>query len=236
VKVGDVNGTAIPNALITADDRTASTLLFDVEDRLVKAGETFTVNFRSAERTQGWQFTLNLNGLEVSDISSTSDKVTRDNFAVFADALTASVDADATDFSVTFRAVKSGILSEMLGISSRITRAEAYSLANARMDVALRFNGQNGSVISGVGFELYQNQPNPFVNKTVIGFHLPEAADATLTIFDETGRMLFTQKGSFAKGYNAISIDRALLNANGLMYYKLETATDNATKKMIQTK
>jgi hypothetical protein len=236
VKVGDVNGTAIPNALITADDRTASTLLFDVEDRLVKAGETFTVNFRSAERTQGWQFTLNLNGLEVSDISSTSDKVTRDNFGVFADALTASVDADATDFSVTFRAVKSGILSEMLGISSRITRAEAYSLANARMDVALRFNGQNGSVISGVGFELYQNQPNPFVNKTVIGFHLPEAADATLTIFDETGRMLFTQKGSFAKGYNAIAIDRALLNTNGLMYYKLETATDSATKKMIQTK
>jgi hypothetical protein len=236
VKVGDVNGTAIPNALVTADDRTASTLLFDVEDRLVKAGETFTVNFRSTERTQGWQFTMNLAGLEVTDISSTSDRVTRDNFGVFADALTASVDGDAQDFAVTFRATKSGSLSEMLGVSSRITRAEAYSLANNRMDVALRFNGQNGAVISGVGFELYQNQPNPFVNKTVIGFHLPEAADATLTIFDETGRMLFTQKGSFGKGYNAISVDRALLDNVGMMYYKLETNTDSATKKMIQTK
>jgi hypothetical protein len=90
--------------------------------------------------------------------------------------------------------------------------------------------------IAGVGFELYQNQPNPFVNKTLIGFHLPEATEATLTIFDETGRMLFTQKGQFGKGYNAIAIDRALLNTTGMMYYKLETATDAATKKMIQTK
>ena len=159
-----------------------------------------------------------------------------DNFGVFADALTTSVDGEGNEFAVTFRAVKAGRVSEMLGVSSRVTRAEAYSLANNRMDVAFRFNGQGGAVISGVGFELYQNQPNPFVNKTVIGFHLPEAAEATLTVFDESGRMLFTQKGQFAKGYNAIGVDRALLNTTGMMYYKLETATDAATKKMIQTK
>ncbi|MCC7507248.1 MAG: hypothetical protein IT259_18220, partial [Saprospiraceae bacterium] len=55
-------------------------------------------------------------------------------------------------------------------------------------------------------------------------------------VYDETGRVLFTQKGDFAKGYNAISLDRAVLNTSGLLYYKLETATDSATKKMIQTK
>ena len=115
-------------------------------------------------------------------------------------------------------------------------RAEAYSQSNNRLEVALRFNGQGSSVISGVGFELYQNQPNPFVNKTVIGFHLPEASEATLTVYDETGRVLFVQKGQFAKGNNAISVDRALLNTTGVMYYKVETATDSATKKMIQTK
>jgi len=31
-------------------------------------------------------------------------------------------------------------------------------------------------------------------------------------------------------------LDRALLNTTGLLYYKLETATDMATRKMIQTK
>jgi len=47
---------------------------------------------------------------------------------------------------------------------------------------------------------------------------------------------VYTQKGDFAKGYNAIAIDRALLNATGMLYYKVETATDSASKKMIQTK
>ncbi|MEI6412051.1 MAG: T9SS type A sorting domain-containing protein, partial [Bacteroidota bacterium] len=89
-------------------------------------------------------------------------------------------------------------------------------------------------------------QPNPFVNKTVIGFHLPDSSaspaeasakvGATLSIYDETGRTVFTQSGNFAKGYNTITIDRALLNTTGMLYYKLETATDSATKKMIQTK
>ncbi|MBK8195329.1 MAG: T9SS type A sorting domain-containing protein [Lewinellaceae bacterium] len=234
VKIGDVNGTAIANALMNADDRAAGTLLFDVEDRDVKAGEVIEVNMAAAEATQGYQFTLNLSGLEVADIVE-RDGVKSNNFGVFADALTVSIDG-VRDFTVRFRATRPGRLSEMLGVSSRITRAEAYSLSNNRLEVALRFNGQGGAVISGVGFELYQNQPNPFVNKTLIGFHLPEASEATLSIFDETGRMLFTQKGQFGKGYNAIAVDRALLNTTGVMYYKLETATDAATKKMIQTK
>ena len=183
---------------------------------------------------------MTLAALEVLDIVE-NDLVKRGNFGVFADALTTSVDVPAastaaTEFTVKFRAKKSGKLSEMLGVSSRITRAEAYSLVNNSMDIALRFNNGAATTIAGVGFELYQNQPNPFVNKTMIGFHLPEATEATLSVYDETGRMLFTQKGQFGKGYNAIAIDRALLNTTGVMYYKLETATDAATKKMIQTK
>ncbi|MEZ4964946.1 MAG: proprotein convertase P-domain-containing protein [Saprospiraceae bacterium] len=235
VKVGDVNGSAIANALMSADDRSVSTLLFDVQDRAVKAGEVFEVAFKGTEKVQGYQFTMNFAGLEVVDVVPGAG-MRADNFGVFADAITTSVDNESNEFSVKFRAAKSGNLSELLTVSSRITRAEAYSQSNGLMDVAFRFNGQGGAVISGVGFELYQNQPNPFVNKTLIGFHLPEATEATLTIFDETGRMLFTQKGQYGKGYNAVAIDRALLNTTGVMYYKLETATDAATRKMIQTK
>ena len=236
VKIGDVNNTALANSFATTDDRTAGALLFDVDDRTVTTGETFEVTFKADQQVQGWQFTLNLSGLEVLDIVE-DDHVKKSNFGVFGDALTTSVDgAAAKTFTVRFRAVKSGRISSMLGVSSRITRAEGYDLNNSRLDVALRFSSPAGITMSGVGFELYQNQPNPFVNKTVIGFHLPESASATLTIHDETGRMLFTQKGSFAKGYNAIPVDRALLNTTGLLYYTLQTDTDSATKKMIQTK
>jgi hypothetical protein len=231
MKIGDVNGNATANSLMASDDRTAGTLMFDVDDRKVNAGEEFEVSFKAASASQGYQMTMNLNGLTVSDIVE-AGKVSAANFGMHADALTVSVDG-AQEFTVKFRAAKAGQLSEMLGLSSRITKAEAYTLGNERQEVALRFNS---GVITGVGFELYQNQPNPFVSKTFIGFHLPEAATATLTVFDESGRALFVQKGDFAKGYNNVSLDRAAVGAAGVLYYKLETSTDSATKKMIQTK
>jgi len=232
LKVGDVNGSAIANSLMSADDRTVGTLLFDVDDRQVKAGEEFTVNFNAAEQVLGYQFTMNLKGLEVVDIVPGAG-MDINNFGLFNDAITTSFDGkDKGAFALKFRAKTSGQLSNMLGVSSRITKAEAYK-NDVRLDVAFRFNG---STIAGVGFELYQNTPNPFISKTMIGFHLPEATEATLTIFDESGRMIFTQTGDFGKGYNAVTLDREMVNTTGLLYYKLETATDSATKKMIQTK
>ena len=248
VKVGDVNGNAIANAAMATEDRSAGTLLFDVDDRAVTVGETFTVSLIAAEQVSGYQFTMNHPGLEVVDITPGAN-MTAGNFGIFADAITTSFDgANLGEFAVTFRATKSGQLSEMLSVSSRITKAEAYPASAkataGKLDVAFRFNNGATSTIAGVGFELYQNQPNPFVNKTFIGFHLPAEASAqagatiqvTLSIFDETGRMVYNQKGTFAKGYNTIAIDKALLNTVGMLYYKLETATDSATKKMIQTK
>jgi hypothetical protein len=121
-----------------------------------------------------------------------------------------------------------------MSVSSQITKAVAFE-ANNKLDVAIRFNGAS-TTISGVGFELYQNSPNPWVSKTQIGFHLPEAAEARLTIYDALGRILYTAKGQYAKGYNVFSVDRKLVDGVGNMYYKVETTTDAAVKQMIQTK
>jgi subtilisin-like proprotein convertase family protein len=244
IKIGDVNGSALSNSMMAADDRSSSTLLFDVEDRQVKSGEEFTIDFKGSEKVTGYQFTLNYTDLEVVDIQPMGD-LKSENFALFPDsrAITTSwyglsTQTDVPEFKVKFRSVKSGMISSMLTVSSRITKAEAYSQSSdERYDVAFRFNTQNGSsTITGVGFELYQNQPNPFINKTTIGFHLPEASDATLSIFDETGRKIYSQRGAFGKGYNYFTLERGLLNATGVLYYTLETNAGSATKKMIQTK
>jgi len=241
IKVGDVNSTAIANSAMQVDDRTNGSFLFDVQDRDVAAGEVFEVKVSAAEKTAGYQFTLNYPGLEVIDVIP-GTQMGLDNFAVFAkeSALTTSFNADVKgEFTVRFRAAKAGQLSRMLNVSSRITKAEAYGAttnAGERKSVALRFNNGTGSVISGVGFELYQNQPNPFVSKTQIGFHLPEATKATLTVYDEAGKLVHRQEGDFAKGYNHFSLDRELVPTVGLLYYKVETTTDSATRKMTQTK
>ena len=234
MKIGDVNGSAVANALMSAEDRSAGTLYLEVSDRVVKAGESFEVSFKASDRALGYQLTLGLSGLTVAGVVA-GEGVSEDNFGVFADAMTVSVDGSAS-FTVRFRASRSGSLSEMLSVSSRVTRAEAYSLGGAREEVALRFHSAAGSTTKGVGFELYQNEPNPFVSKTFVGFHLPSATSAVLTVRDETGRVLFVTKGDFAKGYNKVALEREMLPSSGVLYYTLETATDHATKKMIQVK
>ncbi|MBU6340442.1 MAG: HYR domain-containing protein [Bacteroidetes bacterium] len=236
VKVGDVNGNAIANSAMSSDDRTSGTLLFDVENKSVTAGEIFTVNFAAAEKVAGYQFTMNFKGLEVVDVLPLAKDMKPLNFGVFTNSITTSYDGEEEGaFAVRFRATQSGQIKDLLYLSSCITKAEAYKNGE-RWNVAFRFNNNGTSTIAGVGFELYQNQPNPFVNKTSIGFHLPEASNATLSIFDETGRVIYNQKANYAKGYNTVTLDRALLNTVGMLYYKLETATDSATKKMIQTR
>ncbi|MBK7939742.1 MAG: HYR domain-containing protein [Lewinellaceae bacterium] len=238
IKVGDVNNTAMANSLMSTDDRSNGTLLFDVEDRMVKSGEEFAVSFKAAEKVTGYQFTLNYTDLEIADVMPGND-MKAENFALFpeANAITTSWNgAGQAEFAVKFRAKKAGKLSEMIGVSSRITMAEAYSFTEEKQEVAFRFNSQEGTTITGVGFELYQNQPNPFVNKTIIGFHLPEAERATLSIYDENGRLLHTQSGDFGQGYNSVSIDRNSLRTTGLLYYSLETAHETATRKMILLK
>jgi hypothetical protein len=234
VKVGDLNNTAIANANMPAESRTSGTAIFDIEDRNVKSGEEFEVTFKSAQALNGFQFTATLNGLKAIGTVD-AENVTSSNFNLAPEnAMAVSIDG-AQAFTVRFRAEKAGKLSEMLGVSGSVTRAEAYGDAG-RLNVAFRFRSPAGMTISSVGFELYQNQPNPFVNRTFVGFFLPEAAEATLSVFDETGRVVYLQKGQFASGENMIALDRALILTTGVLYYKLETATDSATKKMIQAK
>ncbi len=233
VKIGDVNQSVIANTRQTTTDRTTGTFLLNVQDRKVQAGESFDLTFHAAEIVQGYQFTLNLSGLTCTQIVD-SDKVNAENFGVFEDALTASLEG-AQQFTLRFRAEKSGQLSGMLSMSSRITRAEAYTLAGERQEVALRF--QDG-VTGSTGFELYQNVPNPFNGTTVIGFNLPEAAEARLTLYDTTGKMVYTQHGDYYAGYNAITLagDWLLQQGAGLYYYKLQTGANVSTRRMIQIK
>ena len=114
-------------------------------------------------------------------------------------------------------------------------------------DPALRAPAAKAAGTASAGFELYQTQPNPFVNKTSVGFYLParqgsaggpEAAEATLSIVAESGRVLYQQRGQFAQGENSVQLDAGLVipHGTGLLFYKLETETDSATKKMIQAK
>ena len=70
------------------------------------------------------------------------------------------------------------------------------------MDVALDVRGASDDKV----FALHQNQPNPFNTSTQIGFTLPEAMTATLTIYDVAGKMLKIIEVDGVKGYNEVGV------------------------------
>ncbi|MCU0346242.1 MAG: T9SS type A sorting domain-containing protein, partial [Saprospiraceae bacterium] len=133
-------------------------------------------------------------------------------------------------FSLTFKANESGRLSDMFNISSSYTVAEAYNSNSELLNVALSFNN---NLVSGA-FDLYQNTPNPFASVTTIGFYLPEATSATLTISDVQGKVVKVIKvQDAAKGYNTVKLNRSELGASGVLSYRLDTDSNSATRKMI---
>ena len=123
-------------------------------------------------------------------------------------------------------------------VSDRITRREAFTATGAFLDLGLEFSAMPLPTPTK-SFELYQNIPNPFSSETVIGFHLPEAGEVTLTVQDVAGRTLYTTQGTFSEGYNQIRMSglRPVQSnpdaASGIWYYTLSSGSFTATKSMI---
>jgi len=249
IKTGDVNDSAIPNQLVSGDTREGlDDLVFKIDDQQMKTDETYTVDIKASDFTEvlGYQFTLNfdMNQLEFIDIKSGEVKnLNEDNFGtrLHEGVLTSSWNVqeglsltdDAVLFSITFKAKANVELSKAINISSRMTTAEAYNQSGDLMNLDLEFNTEDSDATQA--FALYQNQPNPFKDHTIIGFNLPEASEATLTIYDASGRLIQQIQNEFVKGYNEVQINRSDFENIGLLYYRLETNTDIATKRMIIT-
>ena len=91
--------------------------------------------------------------------------------------------------------------------------------------------------VAGIGTNvLFQNEPNPFENNTVIRFILEKPSFATLQIMDITGKTIKMIQDDYPAGQNFINIDNSQLPASGMYYYQLRTKDFNDTKKMLYIK
>ncbi|MCB0644391.1 MAG: hypothetical protein KDC44_22255, partial [Phaeodactylibacter sp.] len=203
IKIGDVNLTAIPG--ITNGDLqefgAKEPLILNFEDRVLEAGELVTVDFQpNVEDLEGFQFTFEFDEQALDFVEVGKGLAQAEHFGLAfleSGAATASWNGKATTgahlFSLTFKATEAGQLSDLLGLSSRLTPAEAYRAGGAHVAVQL---GTNGKVLEE-GLALYQNEPNPFTGQTLIGFHLPEAGAVRLQIVDVPGKVLKVLEGNY---------------------------------------
>ncbi len=240
LKVGDVNGSAVPNSnFLYADDRQSlRTFKLSVDDRKMVAEQEVQVDFRAEDiALAGIQFSLKFDENQLEFLELVEGLAKKGNFGFrFANEGFITVSWDSPEspnlendrlFSLKFKAKRNSQLRDLLSVNSRIIPAEAYDRSLQLMDVQLDFNASKGE------FELFQNAPNPFRTQTSIRFLLPAAANGTLSVLDVSGRVLKVVKGLFFKGFNEIQIERKDLTGKGVYYYRLKTETYTATKKMI---
>ncbi len=242
IKMGDVN---ISNDPSRSAGRSSRDLVLEIADEKIDKGGIHMIDVKASNFVdlEGYQFTLNLDpskakirGLSYGSALDMND----DNFALnriqegllstsWNDAESVSVDPDEVLFSIQLEGLTETAISEVLAVNSKVTEAEAYDAESSVMGVAVEF-----STISGAGeFALYQNRPNPFRDNTVIGFKLPESTDASVTIYDVTGKVLKVIEGQFTKGYNEVSVNKRDLNVSGVLYYQLDSEVYTAARKMV---
>jgi hypothetical protein len=91
-------------------------------------------------------------------------------------------------------------------------------------------------------FGLRQNSPNPFNPLTTISFSLPQAGHAELSIFDASGRLV---RHLLSRNYDHAANERVIWDgrddlgkvvSSGLYFYKLDSGSYSATRKMLLLK
>ena len=235
LKIGDVN-----QSYQGAESRSDEILSLNTSDVNMVSGQIAKVAIRADELTDlmGYQFSLSHTGLRFKGVESGLMIINEQNLGIREDVLTMSwnqaiplstINSDVL-FTIEFEAQSELRLSEALILNSSVTKAEAYIAQHGDFEVhgiELIIGAEDDTFI------LYQNQPNPFVSTTIIGFNLPAAGNATLTIVEVDGKEVKVIKGTYSKGYNEIQIDQKDLRSSGILYYQLVAGTMNQTRKMI---
>ncbi len=245
IKMGDVNGSSaqsLTEPLVEARSEPRD-LVFHVQDRIFRRGETVGVTLNAADLTAYAGFQMELNyGKNLALVELVADGLPGfdgSNYHIVSGKglITMSWHAPqhqtaSSKASITMRytALSDGRLSEALFTGYSTTPAEAYTRDIKQHALRLAFV-QPGESLNG--FSLYQNRPNPMREVTSIPFHLPQSGFARLTVHDVAGRVIYTAEQHLDGGYHEWTLNRSQLKASGVVFYRVESAQGALTRKML---
>lgn len=151
-------------------------------------------------------------------------------------------------FTLRLKATKAaGSLKDLIWLDKNALSSVAHTPDSEPMDIALNFVAESNNTPAVTppslpppfapqwetgDYTLFQNQPNPFVDVTVIKFSLPKPSGLQMDVFDSMGGLVRRIRGQYGKGTHQINFEKAGL-APGTYYYTLKTEDFIATKSMI---
>ncbi len=239
IKLGDVNNTV---SLDDEDLRSKENPLeLSLENAALAEGEvrTVAVQAKLSEDLAGFQFALAADNrvLEILEVSNGPDGLLHSeqlNLEKNLNQLMVSWTGEKVNFEagknklfeISVRARRPLQLQDALYLDQRLMQAEAYD-----EDLSIR----GVKIVSPAGssaFTVWQNQPNPFNDATIIPFELNEPAQIILEVFDLSGRVLLERSGQFGVGAHQFELRKDQLPGSGLMYYRVSNGLQSRSFKM----
>jgi hypothetical protein len=234
IKLGDVNGSALTDALPQADERDArpGSVFLELPDQELAAGAVVEIPIFASRQLEGFQGSFSVENAEIIDFEAISG-ISDEHFSLSPDKNTLLVACDQAGiahFSLKIRSLREARLRDMLSLKKAPLKAEAYTQEPGgplqSTGLALRFHPDKT-----MGMQLYQNQPNPARERTDIPCYLPDAGQTSLEILDATGRLLHTQTAWLPAGPQVIQV--SLKNVpKGLLFYRLRSGAASLARKM----
>ncbi len=251
-KLGDVNNSWNP---AIAKDYSPNTLSFNSNDQQVMTDELIVVPVRVKDfnEVSGFQYTMEWNP-DVLEFAGTNNANLQMDFGTtqtsngklavlwsteLANGVTLS--DGSVVFEVLFRVIGNNGSSSAIAFKGSMTSIEAvnkdleilnFESSSALITVAMPSGMQD---IEASQYALLQNVPNPFANTTSISFNLPVGEQATISVYDMHGRLIYETSQQYSAGFHTLNFDAQGM-ADGTYYYRLQTPKYSAVRKMILIK
>ena len=239
IKIGDVNNTVQANI-----DGSTIQVRGSVEPLLImysnteKEGVTFST--KNSSKFDGMQFTLTWdpNEVRVLDVIP-SPLITRNhmNLSRLQDGILSVAWNSTTDQMLNHPSDLFAIVTDQQGkvdgstfkLGSSLTEKVAYDDQGRPADIILK----GVMMDKGIEFKLFQNQPNPFSNETVVRFQLPGKEKVELNVYNLNGQKIFSSKIKGFLGMNEVKIGKENLKQKGVLIYEIKTKDHVKTRRMI---
>ncbi len=253
VKVGDLLGEALPGFQSAPTTFSSEILTLQIKDRSASAGEWIEIPVYGADFSDLVSYQLELafdtNRLAFQGFAAGTHPELSNVNAGLSDALqgllrfswfnlqgySTSVGLEEPLFYLQVKALTDiPSLDNLFWITTdgRLT-AEAHDVSGNERDIEWALLTSTNTASSQTeGYRLGQNEPNPFRDRTIVPFELPEPGRAELTVHDQYGRVVARQTGWYQRGANFLLLQRAQLTA-GVYHYTLRCGEFSETRSMV---
>jgi hypothetical protein len=244
IKVGDVNGDAEVTGLGGNVTRGLETVGLWVAEANLRSGDEVSIEISAKEAVSmyGIQMTIEL-GTEIEFTGMKSGEMILMEGNYYFNERTGQLTlswhqeemkelmSGAVLFSLEGIATEDVKVSELIRVTSEVTKAEAYIEDMEVAGINVQIGAGSKDQIPGI--TLFQNIPNPFETQTIIPFELTTSASAQLTVFDVNGKVLLVVHLEGQAGYNEYELNVDKLTKAGVLYYQLESNKEVATRRML---